>query len=104
MMGANAPGDAMELVSVEVALDTGKTIGEDGRAFRPAIITVMSVDEFAPAAVAAMAASSAPATQLIPNTARRTRITLMLFYPESGAFHPCKRQTFFGDPECNRLR
>jgi hypothetical protein len=74
----------MELVSVEVGPDTGKTIGEDGRAFRPAITTVKSVDEPVSAAAVALTASSAPATQLIPNTARRTRTALMLFYPEPG--------------------
>jgi hypothetical protein len=103
MMGANAPGDAMDLVTVE-GPDTGKTIGEDGRAFRPAIKTVKSVDEPVSAAAAAVTASSAPATQLIPNTARRTRTVLMLFYPDPGSSHSGKRQAFSGDPECNRLR
>ena len=96
-MGANAPGDAMEFVADSV--DTGKTTGEDGIAFRPATKTAKSLDELVSAAGVVVIASWAPAAQLIANTARRT-ITdfLMLFYPEAGSSHPSKRQSAFRGP------
>jgi hypothetical protein len=105
-MGANAPGAAMEFVadSVEAVPETGRTIAEDGRAFRPAIKTVKSLDEFASAADAVVTASWALTTQLIPNTARRTMTDfLMLFYPEPGRhLTPANAKAFAGDPGSRR--
>jgi hypothetical protein len=79
----------MEFVadSVEVGLETG--IGAEGRGFRPAITTVESLDELAPAADAAVTASSALATQHTPNAARKTMTNFrMLFYPDPMAISP----------------
>ena len=99
-MGANALGEAMEFVadSVEVGLKAG--IGADGRAFKPAITTAEFLDELAPAAGAAVTASSALAMQLIPNTPRRTMANFrMLFYPDPVAISPRKtlKAAFAGD-------